>query len=156
MLLVSPAVHAVTRSAQFVIGGFPACVDVRERKPFPCGAEGFSEVAPTQLRSTRAPKGISFPTSVAAIMENQKSLQELMKLRAFLEGMDECINDEEHYQILMRHIAATDALIAQQLAVRTVEITAAPQAARLLRQNGMTSGEARPHLAGVLMRETVT
>lgn len=47
-------------------------------------------------------------------MDNPKSLQELIKLRAFLESMDEFISDEKHYQMLMQDIAAVDALIAHK------------------------------------------
>lgn len=48
-----------------------------------------------------------------------KSLQALLELRAFLESMHECINDEKHYQMLMQDIAAIDAVSLTKREVRT-------------------------------------
>ena len=65
-------------------------------------------------------------------MDNPKSLQELIKLRAFLESMDEFINDEKHYQMLMQDIADVDALIAHKTGGENMEretINTARQAA---------------------------
>jgi hypothetical protein len=86
-------------------------------------------------------------------MDNPKSLQEPFRLRAFLESMDEFINDEKHYQMLMQDIAAVDALIAHKTGGENMEIKTASQAADFLREQGILVSRSLARLTTVVMYE---